>query len=339
MLTDERKERAERGVSEASKGQRWKITCALLICGALCLPGCDWAKSQFAELRDQLVSAHREAAKSRVGALRAMEVVDQAMTIVVNREVAGDPLCGRPPSGPLDVTLTLALELMKEDSQTPIAVLKETRTLRRDRVGNVGVEFKSSSRGLTKTGGMHERVERIVGKRWFVSEQGLPFVERGAHKGDAETLLRESMDGIPAIASLGGAGWGQDPSSGDAVYVASETAGGVEIMCGLGAEEGAWLTRLTTLATLSYAELELMRDAEGYGERLGSSRLLVEDKHGEVWVVRIEVEERVGKGSGDALLKPPSQVVSLARDRPYQDIVTILGKRLGLTDWNGAPRR
>ncbi|MEL6180915.1 MAG: hypothetical protein AAFS10_18285, partial [Myxococcota bacterium] len=309
------------------KSRTVSIVAAVLV--YICV-GCVWmgcGRNELDTARGWVVHQHRAKAGGRVGVLRALETADQAAALTRRLKRRGHPHCGGLPHGAFEATLTVELEMLLDGQEVPFARLMETRTVRRDVQGNLQVVVESDFNDPSGRSGEQRREERLVQDRLYVQEDNVPFVVHKAHHDTASVVLDRAMDAVPTMLMLADEGWTlTEEHPMEHTYTAGQRHG-AELDCGAGSK--GWLYRVLEHSRLSFGEATLGRGSFGWGQRAVSSRLLVEgERH--MWVVRVDVDEKVQPTDHAAPITAPEVTAKVRRDRPYRDIEHILRGQQGL---------
>lgn len=309
---------------------RRALICALAVAPAVAM-GCDAGQ----RVQRAAVETHRHAATGRVGVLRALEVRDGALASVRRVARAGDSECPRLPEGPMRTELMVdATVAPAEAGEQNVARFHEETTATRDAQGRVDVT--STLRFVDPSGrtGTTQRTEICTSRWFFVAEQATPFVRRVAHTGECEALVARAVQGPLALLRLGGRGWQVRP---DGSFVAERTEGGRALACDAAPGTDDWLRRLEQVARLSYSEAKLVEPGaaaadRGQSQAVALSVRLLTGPDATPTVVSVEIDGRVNAAQVEPIAEP-TEPFDTRRDRPYRDLQTILGDRMGLPRW------
>ena len=295
----------------------------LLVVSALVGGACDLADRG----RDVVVEDHRQSAGARVGVFRALQVHDCAVDLTRRLGDKGDPQCHLLRDGPLQLSITV-LAKVEGPSGAVAASFEHRRKIARDQAGNFEVTDSISFRNPTGRTGETKQQERVVGEERFLKEENLPWVRHRLRPGQRDRVLQAAVDPVPAMLAMGASGW---QNEGGDRWVAHGRTGGLAFRCAALPGPKGWLARLLGLTELNYSEATLPQHLpEGETKRSVSARLTTLSAPQRK--LRIDIEE-IFEPVGPQDILVPADVADTGRDRPYRDIQTILGDRLGLSEW------
>lgn len=280
-----------------------------------------WAGCQQLEgARQEFVADHRGEAQGRVGVLRGLEVHQSASQRAKALASRGDEPCGALPDR-FSAHTTISATL-RDGAGNVLASMREERDVSLDADHNAQLVQRVELRDPSGREGSWRREERVVGEEHFVQEENLPFSRRRARSGSRAEVLQRAMEPIPSALWSVGEGWVAKEGLG--AFEAHATTGGRTLRCGVNPKDEPWIARLRQVAQLERASALL-----GAQERRFVGRW-VGGGPGSGWSLDLDISEQIQHGPGPQL-EAPAVGPPIERDRPYQDIQTILGDRLGLS--------
>ena len=236
----------------------------ILVIGAAAVigSGCDGSEQVAAELEEAL--RKQGTTEQKTGVLQALQTARTAREVARRAASPIEPSCALPPPERGPYTYRFSLELTRRGAGGDEQRWRETRTLRRDDDGDLGVAMDAGF--VTELGLEGRRTPQwlVVGQASYVSVDGRAYYRRELVDAEPERLVRGTRATFQILLDAVPTGWSRSTVDDGASF----TVGGARLVCGTQAPaQRGWLRRFETRATVLSGQVLVAQPSADAGRR------------------------------------------------------------------------